>query len=92
MDDESGTAAWLPGVAVSRVTDEKGKDTFLHVIYMWDGEEYAEDFDPPRVRGAGQNFTIADMIKAGQLTPLPIEDFDKTDFQDGEGSAHVKDQ
>lgn len=75
LDEDAGTGAWVGGIAMTRVVDPTGKDAYLHVQYVWDDEEYVEDFPPPRVRKIGQVMTVEDMIRCGQLTPTPKERF-----------------
>lgn len=67
FDDEANCGRWVPGIAQTRVVDPNGKDAYLHVQYLWDDEEYVEDFAPPRVRKAGQSLTVEDLIRSGDL-------------------------
>lgn len=67
FDDEAGCGRWVPGIAQTRVVDPNGKDAYLHVQYLWDDEEYVEDFAPPRVRKVGQTLTVEDLIRSGEL-------------------------
>jgi len=69
LDEETSTGAWVSGIAMTRVVDPSGKDAYLHVQYLWEEEEYVEDFSPPRVRRVGQLMTVEDMIRSGELSP-----------------------
>lgn len=68
IDDEMGKSFWLPGIAMTRVVDPAGKDAYLHVQYVWEDEEYVEDFPPARVRRVGDLQTCEDLIRSGQLS------------------------
>mmetsp|Transcript_40167 Transcript_40167/g.72280 ORF Transcript_40167/g.72280 Transcript_40167/m.72280 type:complete len:362 (+) Transcript_40167:45-1130(+) len=80
-DEESGTARWVPGMAQTRIVDPNGQDAYLQVLYVWDGEEYVEDFAPPQVRAVGSAQTVEDLIRTGEIqstrslreTPAPAD-------------------
>jgi hypothetical protein len=55
------------------VVDPSGRDAYLHVQYVWDDEEYVEDFPPDRVRRAGQMLTVEDMIRSGELSSQRVD-------------------
>lgn len=62
VDDETGKGKWVDGEPQSRVVDKAGRDAYLCVEYLWDGEYYVQDFGPQHVRKTGTKESVFELF------------------------------
>mmetsp|Transcript_113006 Transcript_113006/g.314467 ORF Transcript_113006/g.314467 Transcript_113006/m.314467 type:complete len:185 (-) Transcript_113006:318-872(-) len=65
VDEDTEECRWVQGVPQSRVTDDDGRDLFLSVEYLWDGELYVQDFGPQHVRRLGRTVSVLEFLESG---------------------------
>jgi len=67
VSDEPGNSRWVAGRVQTRILGPSGHDAYLQVLYIWDGEEYVEDFPPGAVRAVGSRQTVEEQIRVASI-------------------------
>mmetsp|Transcript_19177 Transcript_19177/g.41774 ORF Transcript_19177/g.41774 Transcript_19177/m.41774 type:complete len:188 (+) Transcript_19177:71-634(+) len=70
VDDDTGRGVWVEAVPQERVTGPEGRDAYLCAEYMWEGEQFVEDFRPERVRRRGDKLPVSALC-FGQAEETP---------------------